>query len=495
MQSIQLLLMLFVFLLFSASMFLRKIPALLALPLMAFLIPLIAGVNIIDILHYVMGEGSVKLSKAYTIAIFGSILSVFLQKTGIAESFIKKGAELTGDKPWTVAVITLLIITLLFTTLGGLGAIIMVATIVLPIMSSVGIGPMTIAGIFLFGLSIGGIMNANNWALYIEIMKLPPSEVREFAIMMFLITFITAIVYITIQLYRDGQPLNLTKIFIVILSLLIISLIIYFFYTSINIKHQEKLKELFLDLYFGIKFFIAAIIILSILYNFTRFLHFKNKHLAHTEEIHWTAYLTPFIPLILILFFDFDFIAAFICGLLYGILSVYKKGIMNIFVKSAFEGGNMVMPAVVLMFGIGMLLNAIMGPGENWNKIHQEGWPVLNLLKPLLLVITPKNFIAFVLAFTILAPLALYRGPLNVWGMGYGLAGILLASGMNPGAIMGLLLAVGQIQGVSDPTNTHNVWLANEMKVDVQKILWNTLPYTWSLAVIGLIVAGLKYMI
>lgn len=150
MQTIQLILLLAVFLLMSILMFLRKLPALLALPIMATLIPLIAGVNVVDVLHYVVGEGAYKLSKAYTIAIFGSMLSVFLQKTGIAENFIKKGAELSGDKPWTVAVLMLTIIVLLFTTLGGLGAIIMVATIVLPIMSSVGIRSHYYHGYFSF---------------------------------------------------------------------------------------------------------------------------------------------------------------------------------------------------------------------------------------------------------------------------------------------------------------------------------------------------------
>lgn len=241
------------------------------------------------------------------------------------------------------------------------------------------------------------------------------------------------------------------------------------------------------------KFIIASGIVLILFFNLIKIIRRKENNFDE-KKIHWTAYLTPFIPLVLILLYNFDFIAAFICGLLYGVISVYRKGMMNIFVKSAFEGGSMVMPAVVLMLGIGMLLNAIMGPGENWNKIHQDGWPVLNLLKPLLIEITPKSFLSYVLTFTILAPLALYRGPLNVWGMGYGLASILLASGMNPGAVMGLLLAVGQIQGVSDPTNTHNVWLANEMKVDVQKILWNTIPYTWIVALLGLIAAGLKFM-
>jgi len=223
------------------------------------------------------------------------------------------------------------------------------------------------------------------------------------------------------------------------------------------------------------------------------FKKFSNEEIE--EHIHWSSFFTPFIPLILILFFNFEFITAFICGLIYGVLSVFRKGIMNTFVKSAFEGGSMVMPAVVLMFGIGMLLNSIIGPGESWNKVSSEGWPVLNLLQPFLKQIVPENFLSYVLTFTLLAPLALYRGPLNVWGMGYGLAGILLASGMNPGAIMGLLLGVGQIQGVSDPTNTQNVWLANELKIDVQKILWNTLPYTWTVALLGLIAAGLKYMI
>jgi hypothetical protein len=368
----------------------------------------------------------------------------------------------------------------------------MVATIVLPIMSSVGIGPMTIAGIFLLGLSIGGTMNAGNWALYIEVMKLTPSEVREFAIIMFAITFLTALVYITIQLYRDGHQLNLKKIILVSSLTVALIAILFVVYNSASEALKESVNQLFLKTYNVIKILIASGLVLMILFNLLKIIVKRN---LNDDRIHWTAYFTPFVPLILILIFNFDFIAAFVCGLIFGLISVYKKGIMNVFVKSTFEGGSMVMPAVVLMFGIGMLLNAIMGPGEQWTKVNPDGWPVLNLLKPLLEEIVPKNFLSYVLTFTLLAPLALYRGPLNVWGMGYGLASILLASGMNPGAVMGLLLAVGQIQGVSDPTNTHNVWLANELKIDVQKILGNTLPYTWIIALLGLIFAGLKFMV
>lgn len=491
MELFQIILLISVFLLMALMMFFRKIPALVALPLMAVLIAFIGGIKFNDIIEYVIGQGSLKLNQAYTIALFGSMLSVLMQKTGVAETFIKKGAELSGDNPWLISIILLLLIISLFTTLGGLGAIIMVATIVLPIMSSVGIGPMTSVGIFLFGLSIGGILNVGNWAVYISVMGLTIDEIRPFAMMMFLVSFLGAIVYITIQIYRDGHDLNFKKI-ILRSSILIISLaIIYYLFTSFT-KDEFKVQfsNLLSAIGFSIKWIIAVGIVLLFLTALIRIALRKNETIT---QPYWISFLSPILPLFLILLFDVNFIAAFIVGLIYAFLTTYKKGRLNLFIQSCFEGGGVVMPAVVLMFGIGMLLVAIMGPGGDLPQ-YPNGWPVLNIIKPLMSQIVPTNPFTYVLIFTMAAPLALYRGPLNVWGMGYGIAAVFLASGMNPGAVMGLLLAVGQIQGISDPTNTHNVWLANEMRVDVQKVLWNTITYTWILAVVGLIVSSIMFM-
>lgn len=480
-----------VFLLMAVLMFLRKIPALISLPLMAVLIALIGGVNIEHVVEFVLGKGAVKLSTAYTVAMFGSMLSVILQKTGVAESFIKRGAELSGDNPWVIGVIMLALITLLFTTLGGLGAIIMVATIVLPIMSSVGIGPMTSVGIFLFGLSIGGTLNVGNWAVYVSVMGLSVDEIRPFALIMFGVSFIGAITFITIQLYRDGQDIKFSKVITRTIILIAALSALYLIYSFIL---NENMKEIIIGILefsgniirYIIGFGIIYLFVISIIRAIT------NKNLKR-NDVHWSSYFSPIIPLFLILLFNIDFIAAFIVGLIYSFVSTYRKGRLNLFIQSVFEGGGVVMPAVVLMFGIGMLLVAIMGPGQTL-EAYPDGWPVLNLLKPVMLAIVPKNIFSYVLIFTLAAPLALYRGPLNVWGMGYGLAAVFLASGLNPGAVMGVLLAVGQIQGISDPTNTHNVWLANEMRVDVQKVLWNTLPYTWILAIIGLTASALLFM-
>jgi hypothetical protein len=77
--------------------------------------------------------------------------------------------------------------------------------------------------------------------------------------------------------------------------------------------------------------------------------------------------------------------------------------------------------------------------------------------------------------------------------MGFGIASVMIAAGMPAGAILGMLWSVGQLQGISDPTNLQNVWIANEMKVDVQKILFNTLPFAWVFAFLGLIAAAIMY--
>ena len=491
MELIQILLLTGVFVFMAMMMFLRKIPALIALPLMAVLISVIGGVSFNDIIEFVIGQGSLKLYQAYTIALFGSMLSIYMQRTGIAESFIKKGAELSGDNPWLIAVILLIFIIALFTTLGGLGAIIMVATIVLPIMSSVGIGPMTSVGIFLFGLSIGGILNVGNWAVYISVMGLTVDEIRPFAMLMFLISFIGALIYITIQIYRDGHNLDFKKIVLRTSFILIFIAIVYYIYSSFLAEiHKQELTVILSTTGIYVKYIIGIGILLLFSASFVRIFLGKNET---TLNPHWISFFSPILPLFLILLFDVNFIAAFIVGLVYAFMSTYKKGRLNIFIQSCFEGGGVVMPAVVLMFGIGMLLVSIMGPGGDLAQ-YPDGWPVLNIIRPIMAQIVPDNPFTYVLIFTLIAPLALYRGPLNVWGMGYGLAAVFLASGMNPGAVMGLLLAVGQIQGISDPTNTHNVWLANEMRVDVQKVLWNTITYTWLLAFLGLIVSSIMFM-
>lgn len=488
-ESLQIAGILGVFVVTTLLMFYRLLPALLALPLMAILIAFFGGVPVGDIVEHVIGAGPLKLSSAYTIAMFGGMLSLILQKTGVAESFIKKGAELAGDQPWMISVTMLILIISLFTTLGGLGAIIMVATIVLPVLSAVGVGPMTSVGIFLFGVSIGGTLNVGNWALYTSVMKLDVAQVRPFALLIFSILFSLALVYITVQLYLDGHDLKLKRLIARGLAALVAvagGLISWFYWLSEGFKAQ--VASTWAIVWTGLQYTTAgllAILLISVLLR-----AFKHRQ-AEEIEVHWSAYLAPILPLVLILVFQVNFIAAFIVGLLYAFVSTYRRGRLNTLIQSCIEGAGVVMPAVILMFGIGMILVAIMGPGGD---IKPEDWPVLQLIQPFTRNLIPTTPWGYVLGFTLAAPLALYRGPLNLWGMGFGLAPVFMAAGIPPAAVMGLLMSVGQIQGISDPTNTQNVWLASEMRVDVQKVMWNTLPYAWITAFLGLIISSLLFM-
>ena len=92
--------------------------------------------------------------------------------------------------------------------------------------------------------------------------------------------------------------------------------------------------------------------------------------------------------------------------------------------------------------------------------------------------------------FTLAAPLALYRGPLSLWGMGSGLVALIQKStSLASSAIMGMLMSVGQIQGICDPTNTHNIWIATYLGTDTQTLLKKTAPYAWLATIAGLCLA------
>jgi hypothetical protein len=496
METLQAIALLVVFIVITLLMSKRIWPALLAMPVLAVLISLIAGIKVHDIFQFVIGEGSLRLVEPIVISMFGGILSVMMQKTGIAEGFIKKGAELSGDNPLIIGYVMFLFIIMLFTTLGGLGAMIMVGAIVLPILTSVGISRLTAAVIMLLGVNIGGMFNVGNWALYMNALGLTQQQVVQFILIMFGIVFSGSLIYIIIQLYRDGFNLSIGNIVRNIGAILVFGGLVYGgirLYNTVDLAPETRqvLNTA------GTVFYYLALGLVLLLFLHAAFRAWQHRNLRK-NPLHWTAIFTPIIPLILILFFKVNFLSAFILGIGYAYMITYRRDNISTLIKSLIEGSSVVLPAVILMFGIGWLLVSVMGPREMTEEylLANYGttiWPVRDLMQPIVAQIIPSTGIMYVITFTLLAPLALYRGPLNVWGMGFGIASVMMAAGMPSGAILGMLWSVGQLQGISDPTNLQNVWIANEMKVDVQKILYNTLPYAWIFALLGLIAAAFIY--
>ena len=447
----------------AALMYTRRISALLALPIMAVAIAAIGGIAPNEILKDVVNAGALKLHSAYATTMIGAVLAELINKHGIAKSMVRFVAEFAGDSPFLLGLMMTLVTALLFSSLGGLGAVIMVGTVVLPVMLSLGIAAPTAGALFLFGINLGGMFNLANWVLYKDVLGIEQDKIIAFVVPFSAIIIAILVGFLTVELRK------LTNVKYALLSFAVLALFLW----------QVSSGNLAL---FGtsaasvgpapISFSIAGTMLLLLV------VYAVFRHLKKLSNLSAFAFLTPALPLIMVLFFQWDIISAFVLGITYGTLVTWRRDSINVLTRSIIEGAQSVIPAVILMMGIGMLLCAVM---------HKT---IASALAPLFAAAVPTQPIPYVIAFTLLAPLALYRGPLSIWGMGSGLVALMQKSTQLGGpAIMGMLLSVGQLQGICDPTNTHNVWIATYLGTDTQVLLRKTLPYVWLSVIGGLVLA------
>jgi len=428
-----------IFLAMCVLMYTKKLSAIFVLPIMAFLIALVAGIpfnNVTDgdttlpgILTLMFVDGPVRLAGTMMMLIFGAILSQMIKVTGIAETIVKKISELAGDKPLVLGILLFVVLSLLFTTLGGLGAVIMIGTIVLPIMASVGITKLSAACILLFALSTGGIFNLTNWGLFIDVLGLEVAEIRTFAFPLGGIFGAMGILFIIVQEKLGGKLIKRNKV-------------------AWPAPDTQAPPE-------------------------------APSEEPPERKVRFFSLITPVVPLIFVLVLETHIITALVAAILFCLITTINRDSVKQLTKAVIDGISDSAGAIFLMIGIGMLLMVVMDAR------------VTAHIGPVIANVLPQNPFVYVIFFAILAPLALYRGPLNIWGLGLGLGAIMFGTGVLPAfAIMAALMTTGQLQGICDPTNTHNVWTASATNVDVNDILRKTLPFVWCGAIIGLIIAS-----
>lgn len=425
--------LLVIFIVFAALMFTRKMPALLALPSMAILIAFLANLPINDVLNNIIGQGAVKLAPVYVAVFMGAMMGRVMMQTGIAEEIIKRAAEFGGERPLIVAFGLMLVTAILFTTLQGLGAIITVGSLVLPIMMSLGI-PRKLAGtLFLLAFGTGFIFNPILFALYRQLLQLKnddilPPSVSTFAFVLMGLMTVTVVIYALIAAKRSGEILLMSAV-----------------------STETLLK--------------------------------RDK----TKKVPLVALLTPIVPLVLYFGFNawglkLDFTAAFIIGSLFAILTTNWRNGIKTLTASAIKGIEDGAPAAILMMGIGMLLNAL------------NLQPIKMALEPLIKALPFDSPLFYVAFFGLLSPLALYRGPLNVFGIGIGLFTIMFGTGvLPPMALLAAIMCIMQVQNICDPTNTHNVWIANFTGVQVEALTKETILPIVLVCVLGLIISAFMF--
>lgn len=416
-------LILLVFFIFAGLMISRKLPTILALPLMGITIAVIVGIPFKDIINDVIMAGSVKLTSSIVVVIFGSMFARVIMKTGISDSIIKKAAELAGDKPIPIAITLTTAIAFVFLGMNGLGAVIMIGSIALPIMTSVGIKPIVAGSLLLLGMQTGLAANAGNYGTQIGIF--------------------------------GGGTISLFYI-----PALIISGIITLIFIFVNVKPNKERSTWALP-------------------NTANLTKKNNKVPA-------IALLAPIIPLIVIIIFKsiWGFGAAdkgminavgasifgFILASFYAIVVTKPKRMINIFSGAIVEGIQDVSGVIFLFIGIGILVAVVFNP------------LVSSILNPIIESIMPVGKIWFLVFFAILSPLALYRGPLNMFGMGAGIAALMVSLNViSVEALAGAFIALQYVQAISDPTNSHNVWIADYLQEETSALLKKTFPYSWAM--------------
>jgi len=447
-----------VFIVMAVLMSSRRLSALLALPLMALTLAVIGGISGRDILDEVLAKGALKLHATYTTTMFGAMLAELLNRLGIAKSLIRWVAEFAGENHFVLAFVIFFTTALLFSTLGGLGAVIMVGTIILPVLLSIGIPKISAGALYLFGISLGGMFNIANWQLYIDVLNIPREQIISYVLPFGLLVSCLITGFLAIEL----RGLKNT------ISAIIAVLIFAFTFFIIKADWSPHLASTNLQAS-------PRSIAISLLFLIALSIYATYRHLTNQQDNPAFVLVTPLVPLLLVLYCHWQFIPAFLAGIAFATLGTWKRNSLNMLNRSVIDGVTTVIPAVVLMIGIGMLINAVKHP-----KIEAA-------MSPFLSQIIPTESWKYILIFTIMSPFSLYRGPLSLWGMGSGIVSLIQkATTLSQQAIMAMVMSVGQIQGICDPTNTHNIWIATYLATDTQALLRKTFCYALTAVILGL---------
>ena len=419
-----------VFLLLAGLMIARKLPALLAVPLMALATAALAGLpplhaalpsddpKVAHDLASVVTQGAVKLAAVYATLFFGALLSRVVLSTGIAETLVTYAAEFGGDKPLVLSLLLCGVVAILFTTVTGLGAIIMIGTIVLPVMMTVGVPRATSATLFLLAFGLGYILNIAQWKFYSTIFGVDRTTFQSYAFVIFAVQAVVLVVYAIVRARATRD-----------------------YATNVIPAAAED---------------------------------------APRKRVGPLALITPLLPLVLLRGFGVDAIVGFALAALYGVLVTRPRDAVKTLIAAWIRGIEDVAPATILMIGIGMLLVAANTP------------QVQAAVTPLVAAVAPRSPLAYVVLFGLLSPLALYRGPLNPYGVGIGVYTVLATLHMLPAvALVAAVMAVVQVQNVCDPTNTQNVWVANFTGTGVERITRLVLPWQVGVATVAAIVVVL----
>ncbi|MGE4485744.1 MAG: citrate transporter [Oscillospiraceae bacterium] len=188
-----------------------------------------------------------------------------------------------------------------------------------------------------------------------------------------------------------------------------------------------------------------------------------------TKNVNTLACLTPLIPPLLSAFAGFQAITSILVAVIWALIftgNIKSWNNVGRLVQKTFQDG---VSSIGLVLGFLMML-----------QMYQRASKVCSsLLAPILSPIMPTNLFLLFVIFGVLAALALFRGPLTVWGAGAATLGMMQGTGIYPSSVLFplFLIPTTTINGSMCPTQSWCLWGISYTKVTVKEYLKQCLPY------------------
>lgn len=369
----------------------------------------------------VFAEPALNYGPTIIYIIFGSWFGRVLVDSGIAPAISEATNKVGKKKPLIAAVLVILVTAFIFVSAYGVGSVIAIGVILLPIMLSVGI-PRDIA-ISAFSMAIGASMYLNV-VLYNQMKAFFPKA-------------------------SYGGKYLVFGAFAMGIQLLAVILFLFWNRKKIDPANAEtNLKVIGADFDSSIK----------------------------VDKVPKIAFIVPIVPVLMNMLFKWDAIpaltvATLIAMLLTGKMRNYKKFVsfLNATISKAISdiAGLIMFLMALIMFSGAASMNA-------------------TRFRPIFAAILPHDHLILALGLGILAPLALFRGPLHVWGAGAATAAVLYGTHLFSDAFLLPLLYVPTLMAVStDITQSWNIWGIDYMKVQSKDFLKHGIPIMWVVSIIN----------
>lgn len=388
--------------------------------------PLMADQSVIDIIGNVFQTGPEGYAKSILVNIFfGAFFGRVLIETGIASTLIRKVVELGGDKPKITMVLLCFVVLLCFTSMTGIGPVIAIAVIALPIMQALGI-PSSISLFGFMGSIMAGILaNVTNFKQYQGILDgMDPGKFADTAY--------------TFQNYFSFGAIAAGVAFVIVMVVCCLAL-----------SRHEKSHA-----------WAAAVP--------------KNQPQADAPVISWISVI---LPILLVVLLKLQVIPAFLLSALFALLTCGKlhggyDKIAQLVSKLFTDGSVDVAPMIGFLLTLAMFNNVAVFAGPYFQAVIGG--------------LIPASALGLTILLAILMPAGFFRGPTNLVGCGTAVAVVILnAAGGLPVSFLYLMFAVSTIVPQHlDITQSWVAWGLGYSKVSSKGFMRYTIPVGWAIGAI-----------